>query len=154
MQITSKDLNQTVWVKPDEIAKNRKWYKIDATGLTLWRLAVLIAKQLTGKTKAYYNDFWDAGDFVIVENADKIAVTGNKLAAKLYRTHSGYKGHLKEVSLETVLAKHPTRVIEHAVRGMLPKNRLRAPRMKRLKAIVGTTNKYDHLSPELLKLNG
>lgn len=146
--ITKQDLNKTVWVRPDYLKNNRKWYIIDATGKTLGKLAVEITNLLTGKRKSYLCDFWDCGDNVIVENVWKIKVTGNKLADKMYRSHSGYKGHLKEIPLSRMLATHPERVIQHAVKGMLPKNKLRAERLKRLKLFVGTTDKYNNLSPE------
>ena len=146
--ITKTDLNKTVWVKPTYLKENRKWYIIDAEWQTLGKLAVKIANILTGKNKPYVCDFWDCGDYVIVENVDKIKVTGNKLADKIYRTHSGYKGHLKEIPLERMLKKSPEKVIFLAVRGMLPKNKLRKQRLKRLKLFVGKTNKYDNLSPE------
>ena len=146
--ITKQDLNKTVWVKPQYLKENRKWFIIDANGKTLGKLAVEIANLLTGKNKPYVCDFWDCGDYVIVENVEKIKVTWNKLADKMYRTHSGYKGHLKEVSLSRMLATHPDRVIMLAVKWMLPKNKLRAERLKRLKLVKGTTNKYDNLSPE------
>lgn len=146
--ITKQDLNKTVYVKPAYLKDNRKWFIIDAEGQTLGKLAVKIANLLTGKNKPLMCDFWDCGDYVIVENVDKIKVTWNKMEDKLYRTHSGYKWHLKEIPLKRVLATHPERVIEHAVRWMLPKNKLRAERMKRLRLFVWTTNKYDNLSPE------
>ena len=146
--ITKQDLNKTVWVKPDYLKNNRKWYIIDASGKTLGKLAVEIANLLTGKNKPYVCDFWDCGDYVIVENVEKIKVTWNKLEDKMYRSHSGYKGHLKEISLERMLKTHPERVIMFAVKWMLPKNKLRAERLKRLKLFVGATNKYDNLSPE------
>ena len=146
--ITKQDLNKTVWVKPQYLKENRKWYIIDAEGQTLGKLAVKIANILTWKNKPYVCDFWDCGDYVIVENVEKIKVTWNKLADKLYRSHSGYKWHLKEISLWVMLKKHPERVIYLAVKGMLPKNKLRKERLSRLRLVVWTTNKYDNLSPE------
>jgi len=146
--ITKQDLNKTVWVKPQYLKENRKWYIVDASGKTLGKLAVEIANLLTGKNKPHVCDFWDCGDYVIVENVEKIKVTWNKMEDKMYRSHSGYKGHLKEISLKRMLATHPDRVIMFAVKWMLPKNKLRAERLKRLKLFVWTTNKYDNLSPE------
>jgi len=146
--ITKQDLNKTVWVKPDYLKNNRKWYIIDAKGQTLGKLAVKIANILTWKNKPHMCDFWDCGDYIIVENADKIKVTWNKLAAKMYRTHSWYKGHLKEISLERMLKINSEIVLKLAVRWMLPKNKLRDSRLKRMKLFVWTTNKYDNLSPE------
>lgn len=147
VQTTKTDLNKTLRVKKDYLEKNRKRYKVDATGKTLWRLAASIAIKLTGKDKAWYNDFWDAGDYVIVENADKIATTGKKMTQKIYYRYSGYKGNLKSMTLAEKLQKNPTDVLWYAIRGMLPKNKLRDPRMKRVKLIVGTTTKYDNFKP-------
>ena len=147
MEFTKKDLNKTLWVKPEEMEKQRKWYKVDASKKTLGRLATDIAKKLLWKDKAYYNDFWDAGDFVIVENAQQIKVTGKKLADKLYYSYSGYKGNLKQMKLGDVLEKDPTKALKMAVRGMLPKNKLRDQRIKRLKLVVWTTTRYDNFKP-------
>lgn len=146
--ITKQDLNKTVWVNPKYLKENRKWYVIDATGQTLGKLAVKVANLLTGKNKTHLCDFWDCGDYVIVENVDKIKVTWKKLTDKLYRTHSGYKGHLKEISLERMLQKSPEKVIMFAVRGMLPKNKLRKERLKRLKLFKGQMRGYEQFSPE------
>ncbi|PID34572.1 MAG: 50S ribosomal protein L13 [candidate division SR1 bacterium] len=99
---------------------------------------------MQGKGKEYYSDFWDAGDFVYVENADKIKVTGNKLSQKVYYSYSGYKGNVKDITLKELLQKKPEKALWFAVRGMLPKNKLRAPRMKRLKLSVGRTDKYNN----------
>lgn len=127
--------------------KNRLWYKVDATGLTLGRLAVDIAKKLTWKDKSYYSDFWDAGSFVIVENVDKISVTGKKLHDKIYYSYSGYKGNVKSIALWELLKKNPSKALRYAVRWMLPKNKLRDSRMKRLKMEKTTTTKYDNFTP-------
>lgn len=147
MEFTQKDLNKTLWVKQTDQEKNRKWYKVDATGKTLGRLAVDVAKKLAGKDKAYYSDFWDAGSFVIVENVDLLSVTGKKLTEKVYYSYSGYKGNLKSITLGELLKKNPSKALWYAVRGMLPRNKLRDARMKRLKLIKGTTTKYDHFTP-------
>lgn len=147
MEFTKKDLNKTLRVKPEEMNKQRKRYKVDASHKTLGRLATDIAKKLLWKDKAYYNDFRDAGDFVIVENAQKIKVTGKKLADKMYYTYSGFKGNLKEKTLDEILAKNPTKALQLAVRGMLPKNKLRDQRMKRLKLVVWTSTRYDNFKP-------
>jgi large subunit ribosomal protein L13 len=113
---TKKDLNKTLWVKPSELLKQRKWYKVDATGKTLGRLATDIAKKLLGKDKAYYSDFWDAGDFVIVENVGQIVVTGTKLKEKMYYRYSGHKGHVKSMTLEVLLQHDPKKALWFAVR--------------------------------------
>lgn len=147
----TKDLNQwlqqTVWVSPARIEADRKWLIVDAEGKTLWRLAVDIAKKLQWKHKAYYCDMWDCGDYVIVTNMDKVVVTWNKMTDKIYYRHTGYKGHLREMSFEDMLTKHPERVMEYAVRWMLPKNKLRAVRLKRLKTFVGTDHPYAQFAP-------
>lgn len=148
MEFTKKDLNKTLWVKPSEMDAQRKWWKVDATGKTLGRLASDIAKKLLGKDKAYYCDFWDCGDFVIVENIQSITVTGsNKPLQKLYYSYSGYKGNLKSISFADLLKKNPERILKEAVRGMLAKNKLRDKRIKRLKLVVGTTEQYDNFKP-------
>lgn len=147
MEFTKTDLNKTLWVKPNEMDKQRKRYKVDATGKTLGRLATDIAKKLLGKDKAYYCDFWDCGDFVVVENIEKIRVTGKKMDEKIYYTYSGYKGNVKSMSFKEMIKKKPHRVMEIAVRGMLSKNKLRDKRMKRLKVVSWTTTTYDHFKP-------
>jgi large subunit ribosomal protein L13 len=118
------------------MAKDRKWWRIDASGKVLGRVAVDIAKLLLGKHKAYYSDFWDAGDFVLVENIDKIKVTGKKLQDNLMYSYSGYKGNLKQITRELVMKKNPERLLTAVVRGMLSKNKLRDKRIKRMKLCV------------------
>ena len=147
MEFTKKDLNKTLRVKPTEMDKQRRWYKVDATGKTLGRLATDIAKKLLGKDKAYYCDFRDCGDFVVVENAEKIRVTGKKLAEKMYYNYSWYKGNLKSINLGDLLKKNPTRALEAAVRGMITKNKLRDKRMKRFKIVIWPSTIYDHFKP-------
>jgi large subunit ribosomal protein L13 len=121
----------------------RKWHLLDAKGEVLGRLATKIAIYLTGKDKTTYSTHMDMGDFVVVINAEKVEVTGKKDQQKVYRTHSGYPGGLKERSYRQVMEAHPERIIEHAVLGMLPNNRLRDPRMLRLKVVVGDKNPYE-----------
>lgn len=150
MTFTKKDLNTTLYVKPEQLEKSRKWYKINAQGKTLGKLAVIIADLLMGKNTPQYSDFWDAGGFVIVENADKINVTGKKLMQKMYYSYSGWKGNLKSKNLQTMLQKKPTDPLWFAVRGMLPKNKLRDSRMKRMKLFTTETTKYDNLHPTLI----
>lgn len=144
------DLNKTVYKQPGELQKTRKWYKIDAKGKTLGKLAVTVADLLLGKNEGHYCDFWDCGGFVVVENADKIAVTGKKLAQKMYYTYSGYKGNVKSKTLQVLLQKKSTDPLWFAVRGMLPKNKLRDSRMKRLKMFTTESSKYDFLDPIVL----
>lgn len=147
MEFTKNDLNRTLRVKKEKSDSTRKWYKVDAADKTLWRLATDIAKKLQGKHKAYYSDFWDVGDFIVVENVEAIKTSGNKLKDKIYYSYSGYKGNVKSITLGELLEKNPTKALWFAVRGMLPKNKLRDHRMKRLKLVVGTTTKYDHFKP-------
>jgi large subunit ribosomal protein L13 len=111
----------------------REWFVVDAAGQTLGRLATEVARLLRGKHKPTYSPSVDVGDYVIVVNAGKIHVTGRKLDQKIYYRHTGYPGGLKEITLRSLLKKYPTRVIEHAVRGMLPKNRLGRQMFKKLK---------------------
>ena len=120
----------------------REWHVVDASGKVLGRLATRIASMLMGKHKPMFSRHMDVGDFVVVINAEKVLVTGNKVKQKLYYRHSGYPGGLKSVSLERMLETYPTRVIEHAVKGMLPQNRLRASMMKRLRIYAGDAHHY------------
>ena len=120
----------------------RQWHVIDASGKILGRLATQVAGLLMGKHKPIFSRNLDSGDFVVITNADKVRVTGNKTKHKLYYRHSGYPGGLKSISLEKLLETNPTRVIEHAVRGMLPHNRLRASMMKRLRVYAGEAHPH------------
>lgn len=122
---------RTYTPKPEDIT--REWFVVDATGMTLGRLATQIATVLRGKHKPIYSPHMDTGDFVIVVNAHKVRVTGRKLDQKFYYRHSGYPGGLKQISLRDQLDRHPDRVIRLAVRGMLPKNRLGRQMIKKLK---------------------
>ena len=115
----------------------RQWHVIDASGKTLGRMATQIARLLMGKHKPVFTPSQDTGDFVVVINADKVSVTGNKAKQKLYYRHSGYPGGLRSVTLEKTMQTHPTRVIEHAVKGMLPHTRLGAGMKKRLRIFAG-----------------
>ena len=148
MEFTQKDLNKTLWVKRANQEKNRKRYKVDATWFTLWRLAVDIANKLAWKDNAYLSDFWDGWAYVVVENAWKFIVKwNNKLSQKVYYSYSGYKGNLKSITLGELIKKDPTKALWFAVRWMLPKNKLRDSRMKRLKLEESTTTKYDNFKP-------
>ncbi len=131
---------KTYSVKPSDI--KRQWHAIDASGKVLGRLATQIAGLLMGKHKPIYSRNLDTGDFVVVTNADKVRVTGNKAKQKLYYRHSGYPGGLKSISLEKMMQTNPTRVIEHAVKGMLPKNRLGNSMGKKLKVYTGDTHPH------------
>ena len=120
----------------------REWHVIDASGEVLGRLATQVASLLMGKRKPIFSSNLDTGDFVIIINADKVRVTGNKAKQKVYYRHSGYPGGLKAVTLEKMMQTNPARVIEHAVKGMLPHNRLGAAMIKKLKVYVGDTHPH------------
>jgi large subunit ribosomal protein L13 len=136
--------------KPEDIQRN--WYVVDASGQTLGRLASEVARIVRGKHKPIYSPSADVGDFVIVLNAEKVHVTGRKLDQKMYYHHSGYPGGIKEVSLRRMLEEHPTRVIEHAVRGMLPKTKLGRKMIKKLKVYAGSDHPHQAQQPEPLDL--
>jgi large subunit ribosomal protein L13 len=131
---------KTYSTKPSEI--KREWHVIDASDKVLGRLATQVANLLMGKHKPLFSRNLDTGDFVVILNADKIRVTGNKAKQKLYYRHSGYPGGLKSISLEKMMQTNPTRVVEHAVRGMLPHNRLGAKIVKKLKVYTGDTHPH------------
>jgi large subunit ribosomal protein L13 len=120
----------------------RQWHVIDASGKTLGRLATQVATLLTGKHKPIYVPHLDTGDYVIVLNAAKVRVTGRKVKQKTYYRHSGYPGGIKAVTYEDMMAAHPTRVIEHAVKGMLPHNRLGRAMFKKLKVYAGDSHPH------------
>ncbi|ENF8881667.1 50S ribosomal protein L13, partial [Escherichia coli] len=126
---------KTFTAKPETV--KRDWYVVDATGKTLGRLASELALRLRGKHKAEYTPHVDTGDYIIVLNADKVAVTGNKRTDKMYYRHSGYVGGLKEATFEEMIARHPERVIEIAVKGMLPKGPLGRAMYRKLKVYAG-----------------
>ena len=129
---------------------DRKWYVVDATGMTFGRLSSEIAKVLRGKNKPIFTPHMDCGDYVIVVNAEKIVVTGKKLDQKIYYRHSEYVGGMKETTLKEMLAKHPERVIEHAVKGMLPKGPLGREMYKKLFVYAGPDHKHAAQKPEAL----
>ena len=135
---------------PNPSQVERKWYVVDAEGKTLGRLASEVAKVLRGKNKAIFTPHADCGDYVIVVNAEKITVTGKKLDQKMYYHHSDYVGGMKETNLKDMLAKHPERVIEHAVKGMLPKGPLGREMSKKLFVYAGPDHKHAAQKPEEL----
>lgn len=141
---------KTFVTKPAEV--ERSWYVIDAEGQTLGRLATQIAVLLRGKHKPIYSPSVDCGDFVVVVNAEKIHVTGRRLDQKKYYRHSGYPGGLTEISMRDQLQKHPARVIEAAVRGMLPKNKLGRKMFKKMKTYVGPEHPHEAQQPAEFKL--
>lgn len=140
---------KTFVTKPAEI--ERSWHVVDAEDQTLGRLATRIATILRGKHKPIYSPSVDCGDYVVVINAEKIKVTGNRLDDKYYYRHSGYPGGLTQISLRRQLELHPTRVIESAVRGMLPKNKLGRKMFKKLKAYAGPEHPHEAQRPEPLQ---
>ena len=141
---------KTYSAKPGEVA--RDWYVVDAEGKTLGRLATRIADTLRGKGKPAYTPHVDTGDFVIVVNAEKIQVTGNKLDQKRYYRHSGYPGGLRSRTLREELERRPTEVLRKAVRGMLPRNRLGRAQLLKLKVYAGPDHPHEAQAPKPLPL--
>jgi len=142
-------VNKTYSTKPTDI--KRKWFVVDAQGKTLGRLATRVATVLVGKHKPEFVPHMDVGDFVIVVNADKIHVTGRKLDQKKYYRHSGYPGGLTEITLRDQLVRYPTRAVELAVRGMLPKNRLGRKMLRKLKVYASPEHPHGPQKPEWLE---
>ena len=140
---------KTYTAKPGEI--ERRWYVVDAEGQNLGRLATRIADTLRGKNKPQFTPHVDTGDFVVVVNAEKIAVTGNKLDEKIYYRHSGYPGGLKQRTLREQLDRRPTEVLRTAVKGMLPKNKLAARQLTKLKIYAGPEHPHTAQAPEPLE---
>ena len=129
---------------------NRSWFIVDASGKTLGEIAVKVATALRGKHRVDYTPHVDGGDYVIVLNAEKIAVSGNKEDQKMYYRHSGYIGNLKKAKLGDVRKKDPKRILNEAVSGMLPKNKLRPHQMRRLLLVIGDVNPYQAQKPQPL----
>ena len=138
----------TYMANPDKI--ERKWYVVDAEGQTLGRLASEVAKVLRGKNKPVYTPHVDTGDYVIIVNADKVAVTGKKMDQKIYYHHSDYVGGMKETTLKEMMAKKPEKVIELAVKGMLPKGPLGRSMYTKLFVYAGPEHKHEAQKPEAL----
>jgi large subunit ribosomal protein L13 len=134
--------------------RERDWLLVDASGRTLGRLATQIADALRGKRKPEYTPHVDTGDFVVVVNADRIRVTGNKLEDKLYRRHSGYPGGLRTRTLEQMLERRPEEVIRRAVKGMLPRNRLARQQLRKLKVYAGSEHPHAAQQPKPVELEG
>ncbi len=128
----------------------RQWYVVDAAGQNLGRLSTQIATVLRGKHRVDFTPHVDGGDYVVVLNADKVAVTGKKEEDKMYYRHSGYLGNLKSATLKAVRARDPKRILEESVKGMLAKNKLRKGQMRRLMLVVGDTNPYEAQKPQPL----
>ena len=141
---------KTFSAKADEI--KREWFVIDAENVILGRMAAEIAKRLRGKHKPEYTPHVDTGDYIVVINAEKLAVTGNKMKNKIYYKHTGYVGNLKSITLEKQLQKHPEVVIETAVKGMLPKNSLGRTMYRKLKVYAGDTHPHEAQQPITLEI--
>jgi len=141
---------KTFSAKHDEV--ERHWYLVDATNKTLGRLSTEIANRLRGKHKPIYTPHVDTGDYIVVVNASKIRVTGNKMTDKIYYKHTGYIGNMKSMNLETMLEKNPERVIMKSVKGMLPKNKLSNAMLKKLKVFAGPEHNHISQKPEVLEL--
>ena len=141
---------KTYSAKPHEV--DQKWLLVDAEGQTLGRVATAIATRLRGKHKPEYTPHIDTGDFVVVINADKVRVTGNKAKDKIYHSHSGFPGGLKSISFEMLLEKAPERVIKQAVKGMLPRNSLGRAMFKKLKVYAGAEHPHTAQQPESVHL--
>jgi len=146
--MSAASMQRTWTAKKDEV--ERRWYVVDAEGQTLGRLATRIADTLRGKRKPEYTPHIDTGDFVVVVNAEKIAVTGKKLDDKIYYRHSGYPGGLRQRTLGEQLARRPTEVIRKAVKGMLPRNRLARQQLTKLKVYAGPEHPHGPQNPEPL----
>jgi len=141
---------RTYSARPETV--RRDWYVVDATGKTLGRLASEIARRLRGKHKPVYTPHVDTGDYIIVVNAEKVRVTGRKMTDKVYHWHTGYPGGIKSITLEKLLQKHPERVIEHAVRGMLPRNPLGRAMFRKLKVYAGPEHPHQAQQPKPLDI--
>ena len=143
-------MSTTVSAKPAEV--RREWLLVDAEGKTLGRLASEIARRLKGKHKPTFTPHVDTGDYIVVVNAEKVAVTGNKLKDKMYHHHTGYIGNLKSISLEKQLQEAPERVLQTAVRGMLPRNPLGRAMLKKLRVFAGPEHSHQAQQPKPLEL--
>jgi large subunit ribosomal protein L13 len=145
-------MRTTYMAKPNEV--ERKWYVVDAAGQTLGRLASEVASILRGKMKPTYTPHVDTGDYVIVVNADQIQLTGKKWQKKKYYRHSGYPGGLKETTAQELMVKKPEKLIELAVKGMLPRNSLGRAQLKKLKVYAGSEHPHQAQQPETWELRG
>ncbi len=143
-------MTTTVSAKPAEV--RRDWFLVDAEDKTLGRLATEIARRLRGKHKPIYTPHVDTGDYIVVINAEKIRVTGNKMQDKMYHHHTGYVGNLKSISLEKQLEKAPERVLDSAVRGMLPRSPLGRAMMKKLRIFAGPEHTHQAQQPQTLDI--
>ena len=142
---------KTFSAKPETV--ERSWFVVDAEGKALGRLASEIARRLRGKHKAVYTPHVDTGDYIVVVNAEKIRVTGNKLKDKMYHHHTGYIGNLKSVPLDKLLETHPERALEHAVKGMLPRGPLGRKMLSKLRVFAGPEHPHAAQQPISLEVN-
>jgi len=140
----------TVSAKPAEV--RRAWYVVDAEGKTLGRLASELARRLRGKHKPQFTPHVDTGDYIVVINAEKVRVTGNKLQDKMYHRHTGYIGNMRSINLEKLLAKAPEQAITFAVKGMMPSNPLGRAMMKKLKVYAGSEHRHQAQQPKTLDI--
>ena len=143
---------KTLSARPQDVEHD--WYVVDAENQTLGRLAAALARRLRGKHKASYTPHVDTGDYIVVVNAEKVRVTGKKQTDKVYYRHSGYPGGIKAARFEEVIEKHPERVIENAVRGMLPRNPLGRAVFRKLKVYAGSDHPHSAQQPKPLQLLG
>ncbi len=141
---------KTFTAKPETV--QRDWYVVDANGKTLGRLATELARRLRGKHKAEYTPHVDTGDYLIVLNAEKVTVTGKKRTDKIYYRHTGYVGGIKQATFEEMIARHPERVIEIAVKGMLPKGPLGRAMYRKLKVYAGAEHRHAAQQPQVLNI--
>lgn len=145
------DMNRSFVLKNEE--RKPQWVLVDAEGEILGRMATQIATILRGKHRAHYTPHTDSGDYVVVINSDKVMLTGDKMDQKIYRSYSGWMGGLKELTAEQLHAKHPTKLIELAVRGMLPKNKLNREIIKKLKVYAGAEHPHTAHAPKKIAIN-
>ena len=141
---------KTFTAKPESV--KRDWYVVDANGKTLGRIATEIASRLRGKHKPEYTPHVDTGDYIIVINAEKVAVTGNKAQAKMYYSHTGFPGGIKEINFEKLIAKKPEMVLESAIKGMLPKGPLGRAMFRKLKVYAGAEHQHAAQHPQVLDI--
>ena len=141
---------KTFSANPDKVA--REWYIVDASDKVLGRLAADIAHRLRGKHKPEYTPHVDTGDYIVVVNAEKVAVTGNKANAKKYYRHTGHPGGIKETSFREMIENHPTRVLETAVKGMMPRNKLGRAMFAKLKVFAGESHRHEAQQPKVLEI--
>jgi large subunit ribosomal protein L13 len=144
-------MNKTFSAKPSDVTRN--WYVIDASQAPLGRISTEAAQLLTGKKKAIFTSHIDCGDYVVIINASNLQVTGQKMTDKKYYHHTGFPGGIKEAALRDVMAKNPAKAIEKSIRGMLPVNKLRADRLKRLKVYADDNHKHQAQNPTVLDLS-